>query len=158
MAKDKKQAHDPKESALKADRSLNPHPERVRSKAFKNNPFFDSRDMVQIKYEMLREVEHDGTSVSRAAEEFGFSRPFFYQAKADFEAGGIPGLAGQKRGPKRAHKISGEVLAYIESETTRTGKLDAVSLSASIEQKFKVKIHPRSIERALERKKKRHHP
>ncbi len=154
MAKDK-QKRDSKEAALKASRSLNPRPKGVSNKIFCENPFFDSKDLVQVKYEMLRQVDKEGASVSQASREFGMSRPAFYQAKADFEAGGIPALVGQKRGPKKPHKITADILAFIEREIAISGVLDSVSLARSIEKTFKVKAHPRSIERAIERKKKR---
>jgi len=40
------------------------------------------RDVVQVKYEMLRRVRVDQVPMARAARAFGFSRPAFYQAQA----------------------------------------------------------------------------
>lgn len=145
---------DEKEELLKNARCLNPHPERVRSKIFHTGLFFDPRDLVQVKYEMLREVDREGTSVSQAATDYGMSRPSFYQAKADFESGGIPALSGQKRGPRRAHKVNEEIYAFIEAESGKSQNFDSAALSDSILKQFKVKIHPRTIERAVKRKKK----
>ena len=140
---------DEKEELLKNARCLNPHPERVRNKVFHTGSFFDPRDLVQVKYEMLREVDREGTSVSKAATDFGMSRPSFYQAKADFELGGIPALSGQKRGPRGAHKVTDEIRAFIEAETAKSPNFDSTALSDSILSQFKVKIHPRTIERAV---------
>jgi hypothetical protein len=62
-----------KESALRRHHALNPRPNAVRDPAFTSgNPFFDPRDLVQVKYEMLRRVREEGDSVSQAAAEFGF--------------------------------------------------------------------------------------
>ena len=143
-----------KEEILRNTRCLNPNPERVRSKVFHSGSFFDPRDLVQVKYEMLREVDRDGTSVSKAAADFGMSRPSFYQAKADFESGGIPALSGQKRGPRGAHKVTDEIFRFIESQLEKNRGLDSVELSDAIIEQFKIKIHPRTIERAIKRKKK----
>ena len=48
---------DPKEAALAAARCLNPHPEQVTDPEFLGSDFFDARDAVQVKYEMVRKVE-----------------------------------------------------------------------------------------------------
>jgi hypothetical protein len=40
--------------------------------------FLDARDLVQVKYEMVRRPRVDGEPVSRAAAAFRFSRPSFW--------------------------------------------------------------------------------
>ena len=46
---------DPKEAALREARCLNPRPGAVADEAFTAGPeFFDARDLVQVKYEMVR--------------------------------------------------------------------------------------------------------
>ena len=71
---------DPKEAALAATRCLNPHPEQVTDPAFLASEFFDARDAVQVKYEMVRKVKADGAPVTAAAAAFGYSRPAYYEA------------------------------------------------------------------------------
>ncbi len=56
---------DPKVEALRAERSLNPRPEAVTDEAFAGSEFLDARDLVQVKYEMVRRVRVDGAPVSR---------------------------------------------------------------------------------------------
>ena len=77
-----KRRGDPKVEALRAERSLNPRPDEVSDPSFAASEFFDPRDLVQVKYEMVRQVRVDGQPVSRSAAAFGFSRPSFYQAAA----------------------------------------------------------------------------
>ena len=48
---------DPKEAALAGARCLNPHPEQVTDPEFLASDFFDARDAVQVKYEMVRKVK-----------------------------------------------------------------------------------------------------
>ena len=50
---DSKQA---KVKALLEEGTLNPAPEKVQDPKFHENEFFDPRDIVQVKYEMLRRV------------------------------------------------------------------------------------------------------
>jgi hypothetical protein len=66
------------------------------------NEFFDPLDLVQVKYEMLRRVRADHKSIRRAAQDFGFSRPSVYRARAAFERAGLPGLLPAERGPRAA--------------------------------------------------------
>ena len=80
--------------------------------AFTALEFFDARDVVQVKYEMVRRVRVDGEPVARSAAEFGFSRPSFYEAAAALDARGLTGLVPARPGPRRAHKLTEEVLAF----------------------------------------------
>src|ERR1700674_5070624 len=71
---------DPKGEALAQDGVLNPHPEAVRDALFTGNPFFDAKDLVQVRYEMVRRHQVDGIAISEAAAKFGVTRPTFYKA------------------------------------------------------------------------------
>ena len=144
-----------KEKRLRDQGALNPHPERVTVPEFQHDTFFDPRDIVQVKYEMLRLVERDGVSKLDAAKRFGFSRPTFYQAKAAFDQLGLEGLLPQQRGPKGAHKLDVQVMAFIDKHLDENGLVPALALAELIEDEFQLHVHPRSIERALQRKKKR---
>jgi hypothetical protein len=64
---------DPKEAALAEARCLNPHPEQVTDPEFLASDFFDVRDAVQVKYEMVRKVRAGGAPVTEAAAAFGYS-------------------------------------------------------------------------------------
>src|SRR3954449_12214727 len=106
------QCEHPKVAALREQRSLNVRPERVVDERFAGSEFLDARDLVQVKYEMVRRVRVDGDTVTRSAQEFGFSRPAFYEAQAALDAGGLPALVPARPGPRRAHKLTDEVLAF----------------------------------------------
>jgi hypothetical protein len=89
-----------KAEALRASGTLHPKPTSVRDPLFQGLPFFDGRDLVQVKYEMLRRVEREHASVQAAATAFGFSRVTWYQAKGQYDTRGLVGLLPQRRGPK----------------------------------------------------------
>ena len=142
-----------KASALRRHHALNPRPERVADPAFSgNNPFFDAQDLVQVKYEMLRRVREDGQAVSQASATFGFSRPSFYEAQAAFSQSGLPGLVPQRPGPKRAHKLSDAVLDALEEARADQPRLNSTALSRIVAERFGLRVHPRSVERALQRR------
>jgi hypothetical protein len=107
-------AEDPKVTALRESRCLNPHPELVRDETFAAEDFFDARDAVQVKYEMVRRVQLDGESVTAAAAAFGYSRPAYYQAATALAASGLEGLVPAKPGPRGGHKLTDEILAWAQ--------------------------------------------
>ena len=98
---------DPKVRALREARSLNPRPETVSDEGFASSEFLDARDLVQVKYEMVRRARVDGQPVGRAAAAFGFSRPSFYAAQRALDEGGLAGLVPARPGPRAAHKLTG---------------------------------------------------
>ncbi len=140
---------DPKRDALREQGTLNPRPEAVTDAIFGTNVFFDPRDLVQVKYEMVRRVRVDGQSVTRAARAFGFSRLSFYVARAAFEHEGLTGLLPKKRGPRGPHKLTPAILAFVEQVRTADPSLRPPDLAGKIEETFGVQVHPRTIERAL---------
>jgi transposase len=142
---------DSKVEALRAERSLNPRPEAVSDEAFVRSEFLDARDIVQVKYEMVRRVRVEGAAVSHSAAAFGFSRPSFYEAAAAIDTGGLAALVPARPGPRRAHKLSNGVVSYVRSRLEAEPSLRAVDLVSIIEERFGISVHPRSVERALAR-------
>lgn len=147
---------DAKSGVLLAHACLNPHPERVLDPLFATpSAFFDPRDIVQVKYEMVRRVQIDGEPISHAAAAFGFSRPSFYEAQAALEKGGLAALIPKKRGPRHAHKLRPEIVAYLVQLLAEEPSLRAPELVLRVLGQFGQRVHPRSIERALARSKKK---
>jgi transposase len=146
---------DAKLQMLQQQGTLNPRPKEVRDELFLQDEFFDARDVVQVKYEMLRRVQAEAKSVTDAAANFGFSRPSFYQALSAFEQDGLAGLIPHKRGPKQAHKLTGEVLTFINEVRQKDPSIRMPHLASLIEERFGTRVHPRSIERSLLRHQKK---
>lgn len=144
-----------KTAMMKQQGTLNPHPERVTDDLFRDHAFFDPRDLVQSRYEMLRAVREDGRSVATAALRFGCSRPTYYKAQGDFEAGGMAGLVPRKRGPHGGHKLNDEVLDFIAQQVEANGSLPGAALAAQVLKRFGVRVHKNSLRRALSRREKR---
>ena len=151
----KRRGDDSKCRRLREQGSLNPHADKVQDELFSVPGFFDPRDLLQVKYEMVRRVQVDGHSVARSAQAFGFSRPSFYQAQAALAEGGLPALARRKPGPREAHKLDKEVMAFLEQELAAEPELSSATLAQRVEERFGRKVHPRSVERALSRREKK---
>ncbi len=148
----KRRSRDPKVEALRQRGSLNRHPEEVTDELFTRTDFFDARDLVQLKYEMVRRVGVDGHPVSHTAAAFGFSRPVFYHAQAAFEEGGLGALLPKKRGPRGAHKLNAQVVAFLQRALSKDESLRPSDLVQLVQERFAYRVHPRSIERALKRR------
>jgi transposase len=146
-----KRKPDAKEAALVQTRTLNARPEAVRDEQFASSEFFDARDVVQVKYEMVRRVRVDGAPVTRTAAAFGFSRPSYYEAAAAVDRDGLGGLVPAKPGPRRAHKLTDEVIAHAQRLREADPGIGSAQLAAAIAAKFAIRVHPRSVERALAR-------
>ncbi len=145
---------DPKVAALRAAGALHPRPDAVHDEAFQRHAFFDRRDRVQVKYEMLRRHRVDGRPVTEVATAFAVSRQAFYTTATAFTAGGLPGLLPRPRGPKRAHKCTEEILDFVERHRAEDPSRAAAAWAEAVRGRFGVAIHPRSLARALGRRKK----
>lgn len=142
-----------KAQVLRDEGTWNASYEHVNDPKFRAGEFFDPRDLVQVKYEMLRRVRVEHIPVAHAAEQYGLSRPTYYQACVNFDQAGIAGLVPKKRGPRRRHKLTEEVLTYLEQQRVAGRPLRARELAAQVRQRFDLEVHPRTIERALTGKK-----
>src|SRR5258708_36368093 len=109
-------SEDPKVTALRESRCLNPHPEHVTDEAFLSADFFDARDTAQVKYEMVRRVTVDGAPVTATATAFGYSRPSYYQAAAALAESGLDGLVPAHPGPRAGHKLTAAILTSAEPQ------------------------------------------
>ncbi|WP_328743849.1 helix-turn-helix domain-containing protein [Streptomyces sp. NBC_00285] len=141
-----------KKAALKESRALNPRPDAVTDEDFALCPFLDPDDVVQVKYEMVRRVRVDKVPVARAAAAFGFCRQSFYVIAAALDAGGPAALVPGKPGPKGPRKLTEEVMEFVEQLRAGDASLRPVRLADAVQRRFGITVHPRSVEKALARR------
>lgn len=67
---------------------------------------------------------------------------------------GLPGLLPKRPGPRRGHKLSEAVVSELESASTAQPDLSSRDLARLVEERFGMTVHPRSVERALARRRK----
>jgi transposase len=140
-----------KEEALKENGTYNANHKNVKNRLFANSQFFDARDIVQVKYEMLREALHGGKPVTQVSKEYGFSREAFYENKRVFEKEGITALIPKKKGPKGSHKLnSGK--SFIKEYLEKKPDAKSPELAAQLEVQTGIKLSSRTIQRYLNKK------
>lgn len=144
-----------KRKALQTTGTLNPRAAQVRHPLFQKSSFFDPEDLLQLKYETLRALEVEHCPIAKAARDFGLSRPTIYEAHLQFQQQGLEGLLPHKRGPKAAHKLTEEILHYFQEQMAAEPELKAEELVRRVRQRYGVKLHPRTIQKALQARAKR---
>lgn len=143
----------PKMDALRSHGAFNPNAEAVTDGLFRSHEFFDPRDLVQVKYEMLRRVQVENRPVAETSATFGFSRPSFYRIQEVYENQGLSGLLPRRRGPQGRHKVTAEILEFLVRSRQETPNLRSAQLVELAKEKFGLELHPRTVERALASKK-----
>ena len=151
----KQKDQDQKREALKKHGVLHKRPEQVTDELFRQGDFFDPRDLVQVKYEMLRRIYKDKKTIQTAARAFGFSRPSVYKAQSAFERDGLSGLIPDRTGPRQAHKLNEAVVGFVKVERDGNVSIGAGDLAKRVKEQFGIAVHPRSIERKLQQKEKK---
>ena len=136
--------------------TLNTTPEKILDPMFSvAGDFFDAHDLLQVRYEMIRLVRIEHATLAEAAKRFGVSRPTCFRMTKAFDRGGLQGLIPAPRGPRGPHKITPQMLEFVVEYKSRHGRVGARRLVPLIEQRFGITVHPRGLEKALARGKKK---
>jgi transposase len=143
------QTNKEKEEYLQDYGVLNPHPERIQDKLFLANEFFDPRDLLQVRYEMLRRHQIDKVSVLDTSKQFGVSRVTYYQVAGLYDHFGLIGLVPQKPGPKSPTKCTEEIIEFVIQQRSQQSDIPWKDLIHEIFVEFGVSLHRRTIERGL---------
>ena len=142
---------DKKTDRLRQSGTLNPCPEAVSDPLFQDSEFFDPRDLLQVRYEMVRSAAA-GTAIKEAAVRFGTSVSTCVRANRAFRKDGLRGLIPRRRGPRGPHKITAEIIAFVEEYRREHGPVGLATLVPLIAESFGVKVHASGLYRALAKK------
>jgi len=125
----------------------------VKKAKFSVGEFYDPMDIVQVKYEMLREVQESDMSIGNIVSEFGFSRTAYYNIKESYDKNGMSSLIPEKTGPRHPHKLTSQLQNFIDEYTVAHPKASASEITAAIHGERGVSISKRTIERYISKKK-----
>jgi transposase len=67
------------------------------------------------------------------------------------DAHGLAGLVPARPGPRRAHKLTDEVIDFARQAREDDPTVRSAELAELIAERFGITVHPRSVERALAR-------
>jgi len=135
---------------LEREGTLRPARARVRAPLFVEHPtFFDARDELQVKYEMLRAHFVDQQPVATACLAFSYSRQTFYVLRDRFARRGIAGLRDGRPGPLGPKKCTPDVVAFLRSQRTDDPMLPVTILLERLVRDRGVRLHRRTIERLV---------
>jgi transposase len=140
---------------LKEGSTFNPKASEVKDELFLKNVFFDPRDLMQVKYEMLRKVEKEDVEVKEAVHLFGMSRQYYYKIKTAFDREGVAGLLPGKRGPRHPFKLTDAIVGFINKMVKEEPSTTNQRIAERIETEFNVTVNPRTIQRMRKGQKKR---
>ena len=142
-----------KRHALQQDGTLRPARTRVRAGLFWQHPtFFDPRDELQVKYEMLRAHFVDGQAVTAACAAFGYSRQTFYILRGRLARRGIAGLRDGRPGRVGPVKCTPEVVDFLRAQRAADPRRSIQALIEGLVQQHGVRLHRRTVERLVGRR------
>jgi hypothetical protein len=137
---------------LRRARCLHRTPERVQDERFTQQPdFFDPKDIVQVKYELLRRCKVEGRDVVSICLDFGFSRTTYYKVQQAFLCGGLPALMGQPRGRLKPIKVTDVVRGDLIAEKAKNPKLSAREMVLALKERYHVQLSERMIQYVWQR-------
>jgi transposase len=142
-----------KKDFLMDNGTFNKNHSKVKALRFSKDRFFDPMDIVQVKYEMLKEVEERGASITDAADAYGFSRTAFYGIREAFGRKGVAGLAPRRPGPLRPHKLPQEHQERIDAWIAESPLISSGEVARLIGQTGLALVNRRTVERYRSKKK-----
>lgn len=141
-----------KQDILLKNGTFNRNHAKVTEQRFINNAFYDSRDLAQVKYEMLRAVRESGESVEDVSIRFGFSRAGYYKVKNSFEKEGLSAFVSNKTGPRNAWKLTKEYQRFIDGYLLENPDAGSREIASILKVERGLEISTRTIDRYHNRK------
>ena len=133
---------------LRATRTYNERHDRVVDELFANSELFDPRDLLQVRYEIVRAVG-GGESPERVAVRFGVSGMTARRYVGSMREGGLLALLPARKGPSgpRALGPRGEefVDAYIVGHPSASGR----EVHEALEAALALGVSQRTVERRI---------
>lgn len=142
-----------KREILLANGTYNQKHEKVKNNKFLAGSFYDPMDIVQVKYEMLKDAEEGSRGIAQVADEFGFSRASFYNIKNAFDKQGLSAFVPEKTGPKRPYKLTEPYKDYIDRYISEKPKASSNEITKSLKNYKGIDISKRTVERYRSKKK-----
>lgn len=142
-----------KEERLKAAHTFNVNSEKVTDPSFAASDFLDPKDLLQVRYEMVRAVTIDKAAYEDVAARFGVSAITVRRAVKDLNEGGVVGLVPDVRGPRDGSKLNEDSKAFVDAYLKKSPAASGREIRDALETEKKVSVSKRTVERYLALKK-----
>ena len=142
-----------KKELLIKNGTFNKNHNKVTSEGFSKGGFYDPMDIVQVRYEMIKDADNSGKTIGQVSSEYGYSRASYYHIKDSFDKGGMTALIPEKTGPKESRKLTSDLQEYIKEYIRRDPSVSSSKIAAEIKNVKGVTISKRTVERFRYKKK-----
>lgn len=105
-------------------------------------------DLLQKRYEFIREAALSKKPVAEVCKKYGLSRDMYYYYRRKFDEGGLIALQEEKTGPQQPHKIGKELENRIVGMKFEEPELNIYQLAYRLKNEG-YDISPRSVSRVL---------
>ena len=142
-----------KKEILMKNGTFNKNYKKVTEEKFSEGGFYDPMDIVQVRYEMIKETERGGKTIDRISNAYGYSRASYYHIRDNFNKNGMSALIPERTGPKDASKLTGDLREFINEYIGRAPSASSSKIAKAIEQSKGVSVSKRTVERFRRKKK-----
>lgn len=142
-----------KKDILIKNGTYNKNHDKVQKKAFQEDEFYDPMDVVQVRYEMIKDASGGGRAIEQVTSEYGYSRASYYHIMDNFKKGGMLALVPEKTGPKTARKLTDDLREYVTKYIEANPSASSSKIASEIQRNKGIAISKRTIERFRSKKK-----
>lgn len=142
-----------KKEILLTNGTFNKNHAKVTKANFRNGGFYDPMDIVQVRYEMIRDADVSTGTIEQVSNEYGYSRASYYHIRDNFENGGMAALIPDKTGPREPRKFTDEIQEYVNDYIGRNPSASSSQIADEIESSKGVTVSKRTVERFRHKKK-----
>jgi len=140
--------------ALRQQGTLNPRSREVTDPLFAEDSFFDAAISSRSSTRCCARAEREPLG-DRGGDRFRLLAALVLSSAVRLPGGGAGRPGSHKRGPKQAHKLTDELLAFLVATRQKEPAVRTPELARLLQERFGTKVHPRSIERSLLRRQKK---
>ena len=142
-----------KEEHLRATQTFNTNYAKINDPIFQRSGIMDPRDLLLVRFELVRSLELDGKPIEEVCSQYGISPCTARRYVRDMKERGLIALVPEKRGPNGPSVMTDEIANYIDKYLTDHPKASAGKVYQSLVDAKKVTIGKRTVERYISSKK-----
>lgn len=144
-----------KEEQLRKTGTYNTNSDKVIGKDFTPGGVLDSRDLLQVRYELVRAITIDHKSYDETSAMFGVSSRSARRYVKDLQEKGLIALLPERKGPDpgNGHKLSAEAKNFIDEYMRKNPHATGGKAHEALTASLKLHISKRTVERYISAKK-----